>query len=173
MLFLEPEENVELRFLFVGQVEMFLKNNDHVLVMFASLRVENNVEASDMHGVCEFPGVFLKDICDFPPEQIVKFAIDLVPSTSSVSISPYKMSIIELSGLKKQSEDLLEKKFSRPSVMPWGAPTLLVKNKYGRMRYCMDYRQLKKVIIKNKYPIPKIDDLIYHLVGALCSVILI
>lgn len=68
--------------------------------------------------------------------------------------------------MKKQLEDLLEKKFVRPSVSPWGAPMLLVKNKDGRMRLCVDYHQLNKVIIKNKYHQSRINYLMDQLVGA-------
>ena len=70
------------------------------------------------------------------------------------------------SELKKQLEELLEKKFVRPSVSPWGAHVLLVKKKDGSMRLCVDYRQLNKVTIKNKYPFSRIDDLMDQLVGA-------
>jgi hypothetical protein len=76
------------------------------------------------------------------------------------------MSVSELNELKKQLEELLEKKFIRPSVSPWGAPILLVKKKEGSMRLCIDCRQLNKVTIKNKYPLPRIDDLMDQLVGA-------
>jgi len=72
----------------------------------------------------------------------------------------------ELTELKKHLEDLLDKKFVRPSVSPWGAPMLLVKKKDGSMRLCIDYRQLNKVTIKNRYPLPRIDDLMDQLVGA-------
>ena len=68
--------------------------------------------------------------------------------------------------LKKQIEDLLEKKFIRPSASPWGAPVLLVKKKDGSSRLCVDYRQLNKLTIKNKYPLPRIDDLLDQLRGA-------
>ena len=81
-------------------------------------------------------------------------------------MSPYRMSASELKELKSQLEDLLEKKFIRPSVSPWGAPVLLVKKKEGFMRLCVDYRQLNKVTIKRKYPLPRIDDLMDQLVGA-------
>ncbi|MCI46318.1 RNA-directed DNA polymerase (Reverse transcriptase), partial [Trifolium medium] len=84
--------------------------------------------------VCEFPDVFPDDISDMLPKREVEFAIDLVPSTSPVSMAPYRMSASELNELKKQLEELLEKKFIRPSVSPWGAPVLLVKKKEGSMR---------------------------------------
>ena len=83
-----------------------------------------------------------------------------------MSIAPYRMSPLELAELKKQIEELLDKKFIRPSVSPWGAPVLLVKKKDGTMRLCVDYRQLNKITIKNKYPLPRIDDLMDQLRGA-------
>ena len=73
------------------------------------------------------------------------------------------MSPLELAELKKQIEELLEKKFTRPSASPWGALVFLVKKKDGAMRLCVDYKQLNKVTIKNKYPLPRIDDLMDQL----------
>ncbi|MCI32958.1 RNA-directed DNA polymerase (Reverse transcriptase), partial [Trifolium medium] len=110
--------------------------------------------------------VFPKDVSDVPPEREVEFTIDLVPGTGPISMAPYRMSASELKELKKQLEELLEKKFIRPSVSPWGAPVLLVKKKDESMRLCVDYRQLNKATIKNKYPLPRIDDLMDQLMGA-------
>lgn len=76
------------------------------------------------------------------------------------------MSPLELKELKSQPEDLIAKQFIRPSASPWGAPVLLVKKKDGSIRLCVDYRQLNKVTIKNKYPLPRIDDLFDQLRGA-------
>jgi len=89
-----------------------------------------------------------------------------VPGTSLISIAPYRMSASELGELKKKLEELLEKQFIRSSVSLWGALVLLVKKKDGSMRLCVDYRQLNKVTIKNRYPLPRIDDLMDQLVGA-------
>ena len=72
----------------------------------------------------------------------------------------------ELKELKEQLKDLLDKGFIRPSILPWGALVLFVKKKYDSLRMCIDYRQLKKVTIKNKYPIPRIGDLFDQLQGA-------
>ena len=69
------------------------------------------------------------------------------------------MAPAELKELKVQLQDLLDKRFIRPSHSPWGAPVLFVKKKDGTMRLCIDYRELNKVTIKNKYPLPRIDDL--------------
>ena len=94
------------------------------------------------------------------------FSIDLIPGAGPISMTPYRMAPAELVELKKQIEDLLEKKFFRPSASPWGAPVLLIKKKDGSSRLCVDYRQLNKLTIKNKYPLPRIDDLLDQLRGA-------
>ncbi|CAJ2633285.1 unnamed protein product [Trifolium pratense] len=139
---------------------------EKVYALFASLKMEGEVKMEELPVVCEFPDVFPEDVSDVPPKREVEFTIDLVPGTSPISMAPYRMSASELNELKKQLEELLEKKFIRPSVSPWGAPVLLVKKKEGSMRLCIDYRQLNKVTIKNKYPLPRIDDLMDQLVGA-------
>ena len=102
-----------------------------------------------------------------PPSRDVDFAIDLIPRAGPISMAPYRMASTELAGLKKHIEDLLEKKFIRPSASTWGAPILLVKKKDGSSRLCVDYRQLNKLTIKNKYPLPRIDDLLDQLKGAI------
>ncbi|XP_015970341.1 uncharacterized protein LOC107493818 [Arachis duranensis] len=89
--------------------------------------------------VRDFPKVFSKDIPEFPPQREIKFAIELVPGARPVSIAPYRMAPIELAELKTQLEELLNKRFIRPSVSPWGAPILLVKKKDGGMHLCVDY----------------------------------
>jgi hypothetical protein len=78
------------------------------------------------------------------------------------------MAPLELKELKKQLEELLEKWFIRPSTSPWGALVLFVKKKDGSLRLCIDYRQLNWVTIKNKYPLPRIDDLLDQLKEQLC-----
>ena len=76
------------------------------------------------------------------------------------------MSTPELVELKLQLKEMMDKGYIRPSVSPWGAPVLFVKNKDDTLRLCIDYRQLNKVTIKNKYPLPRIDDLFDQLGGA-------
>uniref|UniRef100_A0A2N9GFR5 CCHC-type domain-containing protein n=1 Tax=Fagus sylvatica TaxID=28930 RepID=A0A2N9GFR5_FAGSY len=101
-----------------------------------------------------------------PPEREVEFTIDLVPGTGPISKAPYRMAPAELKELKEQLQDLLDKGFIRPSASPWGAPVLFVKKKDGSMRLCIDYRELNKVTIRNKYPLPRIDDLFDQLRGS-------
>ncbi|WMV51153.1 hypothetical protein MTR67_044538, partial [Solanum verrucosum] len=96
----------------------------------------------------------------------IDFGIDLLPDTQPISIPPYRMAPTELKELKEQLRDLLEKGFIRPSQSPWGASVLFVKKKDGSLRMCIDYRQLNRVTVKNKYPLPRIDDLFDQLQGA-------
>ncbi|WMV43384.1 hypothetical protein MTR67_036769 [Solanum verrucosum] len=116
--------------------------------------------------VNEFPEVFPEDLPGVPPEREINFGIDLLPDTQPISIPPYRMAPAELKELKEQLKDLLDKGFIRPSISPWGALVLFVKKKDGSLRMCIDYKQLNKVTIKNKYPIPRIDDLFDQLQGA-------
>ena len=94
-----------------------------------------------------------------PPQREIKFAIDVVPGATPASITPYRMAPVELKELKLQLQELLEKGFIQPSVSPWGSPVLFVKKKDGTLWLCIDYRQLNKLTIKNKYQLPRIDDL--------------
>ena len=93
-------------------------------------------------------------------------AIKIVPGTVPMSRAPYRMAPKELKELKSQLQELLDKGFIRPSVSSWGAPVLFVKKKDGTLRMCIDYRQINKVTVKNKYPLPRIEDLFDQLKGA-------
>ncbi|KAA0041507.1 putative polyprotein [Cucumis melo var. makuwa] len=101
-----------------------------------------------------------------PLHREIEFAIELEPGTVPISIAPYKMALVELKELKVQLQELLDKGFIRPTVSPWGAPVLFVKKKDGWMHLCIDYKELNKVTVKNKYPLPRIDDLFDQLQGA-------
>ena len=101
-----------------------------------------------------------------PLEREIEFSIDLVPGKAPISQPLYRMTPAELAELKRQLQELLEKKFIRVSTSPWGAPILFVKKKDGSFRMCIDYRKLNQVTIKNKYPLPRIDDLLDQLGGA-------
>ena len=116
--------------------------------------------------VREFPYVFPADIAGLPPKREVEFTIDLIPGIDPISIPPYRMAPVELRELKAQLEELLSKGFIRPSISPWGAPVLFVKKKDGSLRLCIDYRQLNRVIIRNQYPLPRIDELFDQLQGS-------
>ncbi|GAU28976.1 hypothetical protein TSUD_391740, partial [Trifolium subterraneum] len=134
-------------------------------IMF-TISSESSLSPSDIPIVREYLDVFPEEINSLPPEREIEFSIDLVPGSQPIFVAPYRMSPLELRELKSQLEELLQKHFIRPSVSPWGAPVLLVKKKDGTMRLCIDYRQLNKVTIKNKYQLPRIDDLLDQLRGA-------
>ncbi|KAL0546184.1 hypothetical protein IC582_016090 [Cucumis melo] len=127
---------------------------------------EPEVPLSSEPVVREYPDVFLDELPGLPPPREINFAIELEPGTAPISRAPYKMAPAELKELKVQLQELLDKGFIRPSVSPWEAPVLFVKKKDGSMRLCIDYRELNKVTVKNRYPLPRIDDLFDQLQGA-------
>jgi hypothetical protein len=116
--------------------------------------------------VSEFPDVFPEELPGMPPERKVEFAIELIPGTVPISKRAYRVSGPELVELKKQIDELLEKGYIRPSTSPWAAPVLFVEKKDGTKRMCIDYRALNEVNVKNKYPLPRIEDLFDQLRGA-------
>ena len=116
--------------------------------------------------VKEFPDVFPEELPGLPPTCDVEFCIEVLPGTAPISRAPYRMAPVELADLKDQVQELLDKGLVRPSSSPWGAPVLLVKKKDGSRRLCIDYRELNSVTIKNRYPLPRIDDLFDQLGGA-------
>jgi hypothetical protein len=116
--------------------------------------------------VRDFPDVFLEELPGMPPEREVEFVIDLLPRTTPISKHPYRMSVEELQELKKQLMELQEAGYIRPSSSPWGASILFVQKKDGSQRMCVDYRALNDVTIKNKYLLPRIDDLFDQMRGA-------
>ena len=121
---------------------------------------------SDIHTVSDFSDVFPEELPRLPPQREIEFSIDVVPGATPASITPYRMAPLELKELKLQLQELLEKGFIRPSVSPWGAPVLFVKKKDGTLQLCIDYRQLNKLTVKNKYSLPRIDNLFDQLKGA-------
>ena len=101
-----------------------------------------------------------------PPKREIDFSIDLIPGTTPIAKAAYRMSPTENQELKRQIKEMEDQGFIRLSKSPWGAPVLFVKKNDGTLRLCVDYRELNKVTIKNKYPLPRIDDLFDQLQGA-------
>ncbi|KAM2333980.1 hypothetical protein ACFXTH_011592 [Malus domestica] len=116
--------------------------------------------------VRHYPDVFPDDLLGLPPDRDVEFSIDLLPGTDPISLTPYRMASAEPRELKIQLQELIDKGFIQPSTSPWGASVLFVRKKDGTLRLCIDYRQLNRVTIKNRYPLPRIDDLFDQLKGA-------
>ena len=127
---------------------------------------ENDLKLEDITIVRDYPDVFLENLPGLPLEREVEFTIDLAPGIAPISKAPYRMAPMELKELKIQLQELLDKGFIRPSVSPWGAPVLFVKKKDGSMRLCINYRELNKGTVRNRYPLPQIDDLFNQLQGA-------
>ncbi|KAI3816520.1 hypothetical protein L1987_16221 [Smallanthus sonchifolius] len=113
--------------------------------------------------VCDHPDVFLEELPGLPPDRQIEFQIELILGAKPVAKSPYRLAPSELKELMKQIQELLDKWFIRPGTSPWGAPVLFVKKKDGSMRMCNDYRELNKLTIKNRYPLPRIDDMFAQL----------
>ncbi|GJU12849.1 putative reverse transcriptase domain-containing protein [Tanacetum coccineum] len=120
----------------------------------------------DVPIVQDFPGVFPEDLPGLPPTRQVEFQIDLVPGAAPVARAPYRLAPSEMKELSEQLKELSDKGFIRPSSSPWGAPVLFVKKKDGSFRMCIDYRELNKLTVKNRYPLPRIDDLFDQLQGS-------
>jgi hypothetical protein len=116
--------------------------------------------------VCEYPDVFPGELPGMPPDQDIEYIIELVPGTAPIAQRAYRMNPQELEELKRQLADMLSKGLIRPSASPWGSPVLFVDKRDGTIQLCVDYRKLNEVTIKNKYPLPKIEDLFDHLNGA-------
>src|ERR1043165_5968674 len=124
-----------------------------------SLNVLPHPDLADIPVVRDFPDVFPAELPGMPPNRCVEFIVDLIPGTAPISRRPYNMAPHDLAELKIQLEALLAKGFIRPSSSPWGCPVLFVTKKDGTESMCIDYRLLNLATIKNKYPLPRINDL--------------
>jgi hypothetical protein len=116
--------------------------------------------------VRDFSDVFLEELPGMPPYREVEFVIDPLPETAPTFKQSYRMSVEELKGLKKQLVELQEAGYIRPNSSPCGAPVLFVQKKEGSQGMCVDYRSLNDVTVKNKYPLPRIEDLFDQMRGA-------
>ncbi|GJY18036.1 putative reverse transcriptase domain-containing protein [Tanacetum coccineum] len=123
-------------------------------------------QIEDVPIVRDFPEVFPEDLPGLPPTRPVEFQIDLIPGAAPVARAPYRLAPSEMKELSEQLQELSDKGFIRPSSSPWGAPVLFVKKKDGSFRMCIDYRELNKLTVKNRYPLPRIDDLFDQLQGS-------
>ncbi|GJY81761.1 reverse transcriptase domain-containing protein [Tanacetum coccineum] len=112
------------------------------------------------------PKSFPEDLPVLPPICQVEFQIDLIPGATLVARAPYRLALSKMQELLNQIQELAERGFIRPSTSPWGAPVLYVKKKDGSSRMCIDYRELNKLTVKNRYPLPRIDDLFDQLQGS-------
>ncbi|GJR15742.1 putative reverse transcriptase domain-containing protein [Tanacetum coccineum] len=149
--------------------EYMLKGCPVFLAHVTTNEVEDKSEKKrleDVPIVRDFPEVFPEDLPGLPPTRQVEFQIDLVPGAAPVAQAPYRLTPSEMKELSEQLKELSDKGFIRPSSSPWGAPVLFVKKKDRSFRMCIDYRELNKLTVKNRYPLPRIDDLFDQLQGS-------
>ncbi|GJU60931.1 putative reverse transcriptase domain-containing protein, partial [Tanacetum coccineum] len=111
-------------------------------------------------------GKVLRVLGENPEEKEIEFRIELAPGAMPVAKSLYRLEHSKLEELSGQLKELQDKGFIRPSSSPWGAPILFVKKKDGSLKMYIDYRELNKLTIKNRYPLPRIDDLFDQLQGS-------
>ncbi|GJS59645.1 putative reverse transcriptase domain-containing protein [Tanacetum coccineum] len=144
----------------------YIERGHQLFVAHVTEKEPKEKRLEDVPVIQDFPEVFPDDLPGLPPPRQVEFKIELVPGAAPVARAPYRLAPSELKELADQLQELSEKGFIRPSSSPWGAPVLFVKKKDGSFRMCIDYRELNKLIIKNRYPLPRIDDLFDQLQGS-------
>nr|GEU74606.1 reverse transcriptase domain-containing protein [Tanacetum cinerariifolium] len=120
----------------------------------------------DIQVVREFPDVFTEDLLGLPLVYQVEFQIDLIPGAAPVARTPYILAPSEMQELSNQLQELADRGFIRPGTLPWGARVLFVKKKDGSVRMCIDYQELNKLTVKNRYLLPMIDDIFDQLKGS-------
>ncbi|GKE97111.1 putative reverse transcriptase domain-containing protein, partial [Tanacetum coccineum] len=136
----------------------------HALIDCAEkiVRIPWGNETLILHG----DGIFPEDLPGLPPTRQVEFQIDLMHGAAPVARAPYRLAPSKMKELSEQLQELSDKGFIRPSSSPWGALTLFVKKNDRSFRMCTNYRELNKMTVKNRYPLPRIDDLFDQLQGS-------
>ncbi|GJW10878.1 putative nucleotidyltransferase, ribonuclease H [Tanacetum coccineum] len=140
--------------------------NGETLIIRVMEKKSDEKRLEDIPVVRELPKVFPEDLPGLPPVRQVEFQIDLILGATLVARAPYRLAPSEMQELSNQLQELADRGFIRPSTSPWGAPVLFVKKKDGSFRMCIDYRELNKLTVKNRYPLPRIDDLFDQLQGS-------
>ncbi|GJR36254.1 putative reverse transcriptase domain-containing protein [Tanacetum coccineum] len=148
------------------KAKKYIERGHQLFVAHVTKKEPKEKRLEDVPVIQDFPEVFPDDLPGLPPPRQVEFKIELVPGAAPVARAPYRLAPSEMKELADQLQELLEKGFIRPSSSPWGAPVLFVKKKDGTFRMCIDYRELNKLTVKNRYPLPRIDDLFDQLQGS-------
>jgi hypothetical protein len=159
------EKTVSLRSPGGGRIVYQGDRHAHVEVQL-QLNALKESRLEDIPVVNEFQDVFPQELPGMPPDREIEFTIDLIPGTAPIAQAPYKMGPKELVELKEQLDELEQKGFIQESISPWGTPVIFVDKRDGGRRMCGDYRNLNNVTIKNKYPLPRIQDLFDQVRGA-------
>ena len=149
------------------EARRFLRKGCEAFLVFILDSKREQVNFENILVIREFPDVFPEELPGVPHEREVDLSIEVVQGTTPSSRAPpYRMAPTKLKELKTQLQELLDKGFIRPSVSPWGSPVLFVKKKDGTLPMCINYRQINKVTVKNKYSLPRIEDLFDQLKGS-------
>nr|GEZ31344.1 putative reverse transcriptase domain-containing protein [Tanacetum cinerariifolium] len=157
------ERESRLTVISCSKVQEYRAKGCHVFLVQISTTKEDDKperkQVKDVSIVQDFPEVFLEDLPGRPPARPVEFQINLISGAAPVARAPYRLAPAEMKELSEQLQELFDKGFIRPSSSPWGVPVLFVKKKDGSFRMCIDYMELNKLTVKNRYPLPRIDDL--------------
>ncbi|GJU13238.1 putative reverse transcriptase domain-containing protein [Tanacetum coccineum] len=148
------------------KTKRYISRGYQVFVAQVMEKKSHEKRPEDIPVVREFPEVFPEDLPGLPPVRQVEFQIDLIPGAAPVARAPYRLAPSEMQELSNQLQDLADQGFIQPSTSPWGAPVLFVKKKDGSFRMCIDYQELNKLTVNNRYPLPRIDDLFDQLQGS-------
>ncbi|GJQ93120.1 putative reverse transcriptase domain-containing protein [Tanacetum coccineum] len=144
----------------------YVEQGCHLFLAHVTKKKSKEKRMEEVPVIRNFPEVFPEELPRLPPPRQAEFRIDLVSRAAPIARAPYILAPFEMKELSIQLQELLEKGFIRPSSSPWGEPVLFVKKKDGSFRMCIDYRELNKLTIKNRYPLPRIDDLFDQLQGS-------
>ncbi|GJW47175.1 putative reverse transcriptase domain-containing protein, partial [Tanacetum coccineum] len=160
MLIVESDKGLSrLKVISCIKARKYVKRGCHLFLAHMTEKRSKEKRLEDVPVICDFLEVFPEELLGLPPPRQVEFQIDLVPRAALVARAPYRLAPSKMRELSVQLQEFLKKGFIRPSSSPWGAPVLFVKKKDGSFRMCIDYRELNKLTIKNRYPLPRIDDL--------------
>ncbi|GJU73208.1 putative reverse transcriptase domain-containing protein [Tanacetum coccineum] len=158
--------NSRLKIVSCIKVRKYIKKGGELFLAQVIEQEPKEKRLEDVPVIRDFPEVFPKDLPGLLPPRQVEFRIDLILGVAPVAHAPYRLAPSKMKELSKELQELLEKGFIRPSSSSWGAPVLFMKKKDGSFRICIDYRELNKLMIKNRYPLPRIDDLFDQLQGS-------
>ncbi|GJQ89850.1 putative reverse transcriptase domain-containing protein [Tanacetum coccineum] len=149
-----------------GDEMLIIRGDDYDITSKKTEDKSEEKRLEDVSIVQEFPEVFPEDLPGLPPARQVEFQIDLVLGAAPVARAPYQLARAKMQELSTQLQELSDKGFIRPSSSPGGVPVLFVKKKDGSFWMCIDYRELNKLTVKNRYPLSRIDDLFDQLQGS-------
>nr|GEV54919.1 putative reverse transcriptase domain-containing protein [Tanacetum cinerariifolium] len=141
------------------KAKRYISRGCQVFIVQVMEKKSDEKRLEDIPVVREFLEVFPEDLPGLPLVRQVEFQIDLISGATPVARALYRLAPSEMQELSNQLQELADRGFIRPITLPWGAPVLFVKKKDGSFRMCINYQELNKLTIKNRYPLPRIDDL--------------